>query len=348
MRGNKIVVSVVGYGYWGPNLVRNYFECPNCIVKYVCDKCGEKLAKAKSRYPSLKCTQNYEEILRDPEVDAVIIATPISTHYHLAKKALLIGKHVFVEKPLADNSSHGEELIKFARRKGLTLMVGHTFVYSPPVTKTKEIIDRGELGEIHYITSSRVNLGLHQSDVSVIWDLAPHDFSILFYWLDEAPEEIHAHGRGCVKPDLPDVAFINLKFPSGVVASVQLSWLSPVKLRRTLVVGGKKMLVYDDTEPVEKVKIFDHGVEFNEPQTFGEFQLSYRTGDITSPRLENKEPLFIEANHFLECIREGKKPRTDGESGLLVLRALELADKSLKLNGGYKEGRRWAITSAPI
>lgn len=337
MKDGKITIAVVGYGYWGPNLVRNYSECPNCTIKYICDKSEIQLKKAALRYPAIVMTQDYNTVLGDKEVDAVVIATPISTHYSLAEQAILKKKHVFVEKPLAATSEQAERLIQLAQKNKATLMVGHTFVYSPPVVKTKEIIDSGELGRIYYISSSRVNLGLHQRDASVIWDLAPHDFSILFYWLGEEPTKISAFGRGCIKPEIPDVAFINLHFTSGAVAEVQLSWLSPVKLRRTVVVGSKKMLVYDDTESVEKVKIFDHGVKFTEPKSFGEFQLSYRTGDVVSPHLENYEPLFAEANHFLECISTGKKPRTDGQSGLQVVRALEMAEKSLYDSGQFIE-----------
>lgn len=341
MKANKIVVGVVGYGYWGPNLVRNYSECKNCTIKHVCDISETQLQKVVGRYPSINVTRDYNVLLNDNDLDAIIIATPISIHYPLAKQAILKKKHVFVEKPLASTLDEAQELVELAEKQEVTLMVGHTFEYSPPVVKIKEIISGGELGKIYYISSSRVNLGLHQSDASVIWDLAPHDFSIIFYWLDEEPLTISAFGRGCIKPDIPDVAFLNLKFPSGAVAEVQLSWLSPVKLRRTVVVGSKKMLLYDDTEPAEKVKIFDHGVKFANPQSFGEFQLSYRTGDIVSPHLDNYEPLFAEANHFLECIVSGKKPRTDGQSGLRVVRALEMAENSLRSNGGFIGVDQW-------
>ncbi len=282
-------------------------------------------------------TQNYDDILNDNSVDAVVIATPISTHYRLAKKAILEGKCVFVEKPLAATSDKAVRLVKLAQKHHLTLMVGHTFVYSPPVVKTKEIINSGELGKIYYVSSSRVNLGLHQKDASVIWDLAPHDFSIIFYWLEEEPSQVSAFGRGCIKSNIPDVAFISLKFPSGTVAQVQLSWLSPVKLRRTVVVGSKKMLVYDDTAGAEKVKIFDHGVRFTDPQSFGEFQLSYRTGDVVSPHIENYEPLYIEANHFLDCVARRIEPRTNGWAGLQVVRAIEMAEESLLDSGRFVE-----------
>lgn len=329
----KTQVAVVGYGYWGPNLVRNLLEVTDCQVKYICDCEQKQLIKAASRYPSIKTTTNYQEILADKEVKAVFIATPISTHFSLASQAVLAKKHVFAEKPLANSYEKAAKLVQLAEKQQVLLAVGHTFMYSPPVIKTKQIIDSNELGKIYYITSSRVNLGLHQKDASVVWDLAPHDFSILFYWLEEEPLTVSAIGRGCIKSNIPDVAFINLNFPSGVVAQVQLSWLSPVKLRRTVVVGSKKMLVYDDTQAVEKIKIYDHGVNHLEPQTFGEFQLSYRTGDIVSPCLESYEPLQAEVSHFIKSIRQQAKPKTDGFCGLKVVKALEATEKSLKLNG---------------
>jgi predicted dehydrogenase len=322
-------VALVGYGYWGPNLLRNYVEMPEVEVSWVCDSRPEALAKAKSRYPSLGLTGDFEDVLRDPRVDAVIIATPISTHFPLAARALEAGKHVFVEKPMAGSRAQAEELVGLAKSEDRVLMVGHTFVYSPPVRKVKEIIASGELGDIYFATSSRVNLGLHQKDASVVWDLAPHDLSILFYLLEEAPSSVSVTGRGCIKKEIPDVAFLNLRFPSGVIAEVQVSWLSPVKLRRMAIVGSKKMLVYDDTESVEKVKVYDHGVHFKDPETFGEFQLSYRTGDIWAPKIESSEPLRIEASHFLECLETGATPITNGVAGLVVVSALEAADYSL-------------------
>jgi predicted dehydrogenase len=326
-------VALVGYGYWGPNLLRNYIELPQAWVEWLCDTRPEALAKAKGRYPAVKGTTDYDVVLSDPKVDAVVIATPISTHFPLAKAALLAGKHVFVEKPMTGSTTEAQELVALSDKLGLTLMVGHTFVFSPPVHKVKQIIDSGELGDIFFVTSSRVNLGLHQKDVSVVWDLAPHDLSILHYWLNETPNKVAVSGRACINPGIPDVAFINLGFPSGIVAELQVSWLSPVKLRRTIVVGSKKMLLYDDTETVEKVKIFDHGVDFKEPETFGEYQLSYRTGDIVSPKIAGTEPLGLEATHFLDCLETGKRPITDGAAGLSVVASLEAADYSLRHDG---------------
>lgn len=326
-------VALVGYGYWGPNLLRNYLELPDASVEWVCDLREEALAKVRSRYPAVPVTSDYGQVLADPAVRAVVIATPITTHFPLAQAALEAGKHVFVEKPMTADTAQGSALVDLAEERGLTLMVGHTFVFSPPVRKVKEIIDRGDLGDIYFVTMQRVNLGLHQKDVSVIWDLAPHDLSILYYWLGEAASTVSVVGRGCVVPSIPDVAFINLRFPHGYVAEVQASWLSPVKLRRTIVVGSQRMLVYDDTENVEKVKLYDHGVDFREPDDFGQYQLSYRTGDIVAPKIANVEPLRLEAEHFLECVRTGARPITDGWAGLRVVASLEAAQASLDSGG---------------
>jgi len=327
-------VALVGYGYWGPNLLRNYMELPDAWVAWVCDPRPEALEKAKLRYPAVDVTTDLAEVLADESVEALVVATPISTHHPIAKAALEAGKHVFVEKPMTADTAQACELVELAGARGLTLMVGHTFVFSPPVRKVKELIDAGELGDIYFITTQRVNLGLHQKDVSVVWDLAPHDLSILYYWLGEAAGAINVTGRACIAGGIPDVAFINLRFPSGVVAEIQASWLSPVKLRRTIVVGSRKMLIYDDTESVEKVKLFDHGVDFREPTDFGEFQMSYRTGDIVSPKVQGQEPLWLEASHFVHCVRTGETPETDGWAGLRVVASLEAAQASLEAGGG--------------
>jgi predicted dehydrogenase len=329
-------VAIVGYGYWGPNLLRNYMEVPGAAVKWVCDLEQAALDNAKMRYPVVQTTRLYEAVLDDGDVDAVIIATPISTHFALAKAALEAGKHVFVEKPITASAAEAEELLALAERSGLTLMVGHTFVFSPPVRKVGELISAGHLGDIHFITASRVNLGLHQKDVSVVWDLATHDLSILYYWLGEAAESVYVTGRGCIVPEIPDVAFVNLRFPSGVIANIDIAWLSPVKLRRTVIVGSQRMALYDDTESVEKVKVFDHGVDYRDPETFGEFHLSYRTGDIVAPKLDTMEPLFAEASHFIECVTTGKRPITDGIAGLRVVASLEAAERSLRNHGGVQ------------
>jgi predicted dehydrogenase len=326
-------VAIVGHGYWGPNLLRNYVDLPGAVVKWVCDLRTEALERARRRYPSVRTTTDFTTILSDTEVDAVVIATPITTHFQLAAAALKAGKHVFVEKPITTTVAEAQELIDIAECNHLTLMVGHTFVFSPPVRKVKQLLDAGEVGDVRFITSTRVNLGLHQKDVSVVWDLATHDLSIIYYWLDETASSISATGRGCVSASNPDVAFMNMQFPSGIVASVDVSWLAPVKLRRTVVVGSRKMILYDDTESVEKVKLYDHGVDFKDPETFGEFQLSYRTGDIVAPKLATAEPLSVEASHFLRCIERGERPITDGLAGLRVVASLEAAERSLNDSG---------------
>ncbi len=327
-----IRVALVGLGYWGPNLLRNFSESAMFELAWACDMRQEALDPIARRYPGIACTTRYEDILRDADVDAVAIATPVSTHYALARSALEAGKHVFVEKPLAAASEDIVELTQVADGKDLILMPGHTFVYSPPVTTIKRLIDSGELGEIYFVSSSRVNLGLHQADVSVVWDLGPHDFSILRYWLGSLPDEVSAMSRDCVVPELPDVCFINLRYPSGTVAHVELAWLSPSKLRRTAIVGSKKMVVYDDTAS-ESVRIFDSGATIPDPESFGEYQLSYRTGDIVSPRVEATEPLSLELADFGRAIREGRRPLSSPELGLDVVRTIEAVERSLGQSG---------------
>jgi predicted dehydrogenase len=352
---SKVTIGLIGYGYWGPNLLRNYMEQESADPKWVCDANPERLEKASTRYPSLQTTTRIEDVIGDPEVDAVLIATPISSHHALTLQALRAGKHVFVEKPLATSVAECDEMCAAADEAGLVLMVGHTFVYSPPVRAVKKILDAGELGDVYFIQCSRVNLGLHQKDVSVVWDLAPHDLSILEYWLGEVPVSVQAMGRSCINNGIPDVAFLNVRYATGVVAELQVSWLSPVKLRRTIIVGSKKMLMYDDTESVEKVKIFDQGVDYKDPETFGEFQLSYRTGGIYAPRIESAEPLGVEAAHFLDCVATGARPITDGLAGRSVVAALEAAQRSLdglvsvtsERRGVVRNGRSHPVAGAP-
>jgi predicted dehydrogenase len=329
----RIDIGVVGCGYWGPNLIRNFISDKGYRNVIGCDLDETKLARAQERFPALRVTTRFEDLLEKNGTDAVAIATPVNTHYQLAREALQAGKHVFVEKPFTASASEAKELIKLAGDRELTLMVGHTFEYSPPVIKIGELISSGQLGEIYFVSSSRVNLGLHRKDVSVIWDLASHDFSILFSWLKAAPLRITAVGRDYVQEGIPDVAFINMEFPSGCIAHIEVSWLAPSKLRRTAVIGSEKMLVYDDTEVMEKVKIYDKGVDYKDPGSFGEFQLSYRAGDIVSPRLDNYEPLGVEVSHFHDCIIAKQAPKTDGLSGLRVVQALEAAQKSIEHNG---------------
>jgi predicted dehydrogenase len=325
-------IAVVGLGYWGPNLIRNISEFPGAEALIACDLRTDALEAIKRRYPSVETTTSFAEVLSDPRVDAVVIATPVSRHHPMAAAALRAGKHVFVEKPLAASAEQAEDLIEQADRFGLVLMPGHTFLYSPPVMRIRELIQSGELGDIYFISTSRVNLGLHQPDVSVAWDLGPHDFSILRYWLDETPSVISALSRGCIIPNVPDVAFINLEFGSGAVAHVELSWLAPSKLRRTTVVGSRKMVVYDDTS-TEPVRVFDSGAVLPNPETFGEYKLTYRTGDVVSPHLEAAEPLYREIEDFCRAIRTGSTPRSSAELGLEVVRMIEAVDASLSQSG---------------
>jgi predicted dehydrogenase len=281
-------------------------------------------------------------VLDDPAIDAIVLATPVSTHYELAAAALNAGKHVFVEKPLAGSSLEALNLVALADRLGLVLMPGHTFIYSPPVNLARSLIESGDLGDIYFISMSRVNLGLHQRDVSVAWDLGPHDFSILRYWLDETPTHVAGLSRGCIIPGIPDVAFINLEFPGGTIASVELSWLAPSKLRRTTIVGSRKMIVYDDTSN-EPVRIFDSGVMLRDPVTFGEHQLSYRTGDIVSPHIQVAEPLYLEMCDFATSIREGTTPRSSAVLGLEVVRVIEAVERSLNAGGRRTEVGGWML-----
>lgn len=329
-------VAVLGVGYWGPNLVRNLIENPLCSEVAICDLDVGALGKIARRYPGVRVTHEPRELLEANDIDAVMISTPPKSHFELARQALQHGKHVFVEKPFTLASNDGRELIHLARQRQRVVMVGHTFEYSPPVRKIGEIIRRGELGKIFYISSTRVNLGLHQKDSSVLWDLGPHDLSMLLYWLDEMPTEVMATGKDFVQRGIPDVAFLFMRFGSGTIAHVQVSWLAPSKLRRTTIVGSSKMLVYDDTQNIEQVKIFDKGVSYRDPDTFGEYQLSYRTGDIVSPRLETYEPLQAEVTDFLQAIVEGREPLASGDHGLRVVRVLEAAERSLS-NSGHTE-----------
>jgi predicted dehydrogenase len=330
-------IAVVGLGYWGPNLVRNLHELPAAELAGVCDREPARLAGVTRRYPGVPATTSYDELLADTSIEAVAIATPVSTHYPLALDALLAGKHVFVEKPLAASSPEATRLIRLAQARGLTLMPGHTFLYSPPVTLIRELIEADELGEIYFVSTSRVNLGLHQPDVSVAWDLAPHDFSILRYWLEEIPGQVSAVSRDCIVPGTPDVAFINLEYPSGTIAHVELAWLAPSKLRRTAIVGSRKMVVYDDTSATEPVRIFDSGAALRTPETFGEYRLTYRTGEIVSPPVDASEPLFLELADFCTAIRTGSTPRSSPQIGLDVVRMVEAVDRCLRERRGPVE-----------
>lgn len=324
--------GLIGLGYWGPNLLRVLADMTEAEVAWICDLDELRLERFHRRYPGAAKTTDVDDLFDDPELDAILIATPVFTHFELASRSLRAGKHTFVEKPLASSSEEADELLRLAEVEGRTLMCGHTFVYSPPVRAVKSLLDSEELGEIFFISSSRVNLGLHQPDVSVIWDLGPHDFSILLRWLGEMPTRVRAVGRDSIVPGIPDVAFVTLTYASGIVANVELSWLAPSKLRRTVVVGSEKMVVYDDGAP-EPVRVFDHGVVYKDPETFGEYQLSYRTGDILSPKIDSREPLMEELRDFAGAIRSGGETVASARMARDVVRLAEAADRSLGEGG---------------
>jgi predicted dehydrogenase len=325
-------VAVIGLGYWGPNLLRVLADKPDVELAWICDLDLERVTQFRRRYPSARSTAHLERVLADPTVDAVVIATPVHTHYDIAAKALDAGKHVFVEKPLASSSELADDLAQLAAVNDLTLMCGHTFIYSPPVRTVKRLLEAGTVGDVYFISSSRVNLGLHQRDVSVIWDLGPHDFSILLYWLSELPTSIRAVGRDSIVKGIADVAFITMSFASGIIVNVELSWLAPSKLRRTVLVGSEKMVIYEDGAS-EPVRVFDRGVVYRDPETFGEYHLSYRTGDILSPRIETQEPLGLELGDFVSAVRSGDRLPFHGALARSVVRMVEAAEKSL-LSGG--------------
>jgi len=329
----RVQIGIAGFGYWGPNLARNVAASPRAQLAWVCDLRPETLAAAESRYPDIRTTTRFEELLDDPSLDAVVIATAVSTHYELAAAALDAGKHVYVEKPMASSSTAARDLIRRAEQRSLVLLPGHTFLYSPPVLKIKELIDAGEVGDVYFISMSRVNLGLHQPDASVVWDLAPHDFSILRYWLGAGPSKVVAMARACVVPHTPDVSFIHARFDSGTIAHLEIAWLAPSKLRRTAIVGSKRMIVYDDTTSAEPVRIFDAGATLPEPDSFGEFQLSYRTGDILAPKIEATEPLSLAIADFCQAILEGTTPRSTPQTGLDVILTIEAVERSLAAGG---------------
>jgi predicted dehydrogenase len=329
----QLSVGVVGCGYWGPNLIRNFYENERVDLKYVCDLVPEKLAKLERRYPTVKTTVNYQDLLSDPELDAIVIATPVRTHFRLAQQALSANKHVLVEKPMCGSSAECAQLVALADERGLTLMVDHTFAYHGAVRTIKGAIERGELGEILYFDSVRINLGLFQSDVNVIWDLAPHDLSIMDYLLGQTPKTVHATGSCHAGNGIEDIAYITLNFDNNLIAHFNVSWLSPVKVRQMLIGGTKKMIAYDDLTPMEKIRIYDKGISISEPQNVDSSyvnSVSYRIGDMYSPVYDLTEALKVEVSHFVDCVLNGQKPITDGRSGLRIVRIMEAANLSLK------------------
>jgi len=333
-----ITVGIVGCGYWGPNLIRNFRSISEVMVKRVCDLDEQRLAHMKQLYPEIETTTEFEHLIDDEEIGAIAIATPVWTHFELAQKSLAAGKHTFIEKPMASDVDQCTKLIEMAEEKKLTLMVGHTFIYSTPVRKIKEIVDNGDIGEVLCINSQRLNLGLFQKDINVAWDLAPHDISIILYVMGEAPVSVNCQGKAYMLPDVEDVTNMTLNFNNGGFASIQSSWLDPNKVRRMTFVGSKRMILYDDNEPLEKIKIYDKRVE-TPPHydTFAEFHYSYHYGDMYCPHLRQIEPLRVQCKHFLDCIHSRSEPQSSGLDGLEVIQILEAASKSLAIDGAKVE-----------
>jgi predicted dehydrogenase len=340
-----IGAAVIGYGYWGPNLVRNVIERQELEFAGLCERDDERAAAFSARNPGAPVFGDLSELLADPSLDALVVATPPHTHHAIARAALQAGKHVLAEKPLATTSDDARDLIEVADARGLTLMPGHTFLYSPPVNKVKQLIVDDVIGEVYFVTSARMNLGKYQTD-GVICDLAPHDLSILLYWLDEPVGSVAATGRSVFQPGVPETAFLTVTFESGATANIQMSWLSPRKIRDMTVVGSRRMVQYDDTGADEAIRIFDRGMDFVHPTTFGEHQLTYRSGDIVIPRLEAAEPLGQELADFARAIRTGEAPRSHSRLGLEVVLAMEAAETSLRRGGTPIDVDRGALPAA--
>jgi len=327
-----IKFGVIGYGYWGPNIVRNLRALDTATVVSICDKSSTALRRAKQAYPEVHVTTDFVEVLSSPDVDAVAVITPVWSHFQLAKMALENGKHVFVEKPFTSTSDQAIELIELAEKNNLQIMVDHTFLFTGAVKKIHQLIDDSTLGKLYYYDSTRVNLGLFQHDVNVLWDLAPHDLAIVDYLIDQRPEAIVATGQAHFN-GLTDVAYLTAYYPDNVIAHINVNWLSPVKVRTTLIGGEKKMLVWDDLEADEKIKVYDRGVQMNSREGVYDLLVSYRSGDMWSPKIENVEALKAELSYFVGCITNCERPFNDGMSGLRVVRMLEAAEESLKRKG---------------
>ena len=326
-------VAVIGYGYWGPNLVRNFQETEGARVSVCCDLDTTRLAKVSAKYPSINTTTNYDLVLKDPKISAVAIATPVATHYDFARKALEAGKHVLVEKPLATSVSESESLVDIAERHGLNLMVNHTFIYTGAVRKMKEIIEQGDLGDLYYFDSVRINLGLIQRDVNVLWDLAPHDVAILAHLVKDTPVSVCANGACHTGNGIENIAYLTVYFNSGMIAHFHNNWIAPVKIRTILVGGSKRMILYDDMEASEKIKVYDKGIEVASTEAAHNALIAYRLGDMWAPRLEQTEALRLVAAEFVDSIESGRRPLTDGISGLRVVRILEASEMSIKRRG---------------
>jgi len=329
-----ITVGVVGCGYWGPNLIRNLRQLPDCHLRVICDASNQRLSHMRRLHPEVATTNHLEELLSDAEIDAVVVATPVRFHYEMAKACLNAGKHVFIEKPMARTVDEAEELVALAERQGLVIMVGHTFLFSPAVRRLKQIVDAGDIGEVQYISARRLNLGLFQKDINVAWDLAPHDLSIVLHLLDEMPVSVSCQGSSHVTRGIEDVTMMYLTFPKNRCAFIHNSWLDPKKVRQMTVVGSKRMIMYDDTEPLEKLKVYDARVEAPPHyDTFAEFTYSYHYGDAYVPCIKQEEPLKLECQHFLDCIHGECVPIAQGRRGLEVVRILEAAGESLRQQG---------------
>lgn len=335
-----IKLGVIGYGYWGPNLARSVYDLPSAQLVAIADKKDSQLRRAKSKYPGVLLVEDYRELF-SLGLDAVIISTPPQTHFKIAQDCMMHDLHVLVEKPLTLKSSEAEELIGLASTRGLILMVGHTFEYNSAVQAMKKYIDCRDLGDLYYIDTARLNLGLFQRDSNVLWDLAPHDISILLYLLGDSPVSVSAQGMACISPGVYDVAYLNLIFPHNLTAYVHVSWLDPRKVRRVTVVGSKKMVVYNDLDGEGRIKIYDKGVEApSDVNSFGEFEYNYRAGDIMIPHIHFAEPLLQECQHFIESVSTCSQPRSSGLAGLKVIKILEAAQRSLA-NGSSQEAIKW-------
>jgi predicted dehydrogenase len=328
-----INIGIIGCGYWGPNLVRNFDDLDDCRVLEVCDILKQRLRFISRKCPSALLTTDYTEIMNNPKIDAVAIATPTATHYQLAREAIIAGKHVFIEKPMTATSIQAEKLIGLAKKKKKILMVDHTFVYTPAVREMKKIILSGELGKIYYYDSVRVNLGLFQHDANVIWDLAPHEFSIIDYLIDKKPIALSATGVGHIRGQHENIAYVTIFFPRNLLAHFHINWLAPMKVRTTLIGGSKKMIVYDDLQATEKVKVYAKGINVKSREGIYNKLVQYRSGDMYAPHIENTEALKIECQHFINCLKNNKKPITDGTAGLKVVRLLEACQESLQNSG---------------
>lgn len=326
-------VGVIGYGYWGPNLVRNFMNCDQASVRMVSDLDPKRLAVCKTSYPSIETTSDYKEIIHNTEIDAVVIATPVASHYPLALEALKAGKHIWVEKPFTATVEQGEKLLNEAEKRNLTVIVDHTFIYTGAVKKIKSLIDNDTLGNIYYYDSTRINLGLFQHDVDVLWDLAVHDLSILHYLLGKTPTAISAIGKSHVQGKPENTAFVSLMYDDNFIAHINANWLSPIKVRQILIGGDKKMVVFDDLQQAEKIKVYDSGLVIDNKEDLYETLVGYRTGDMLAPKIPTTEALKEEVSHFIDCIETGKKPITSGEMGLEMVRMLTLASQSIKLQG---------------